>query len=103
MTLALYSFFIQNKIHEMGRSRMDTQAVELACRNWLISQLIQAGLEVARPERDRGIDLIAYLDVDSPSTKFLARPIQMKGGSGRCFSLDPRYERFHDLLLVYVW
>ncbi|MHB2036215.1 MAG: hypothetical protein ACYCPW_05680 [Nitrososphaerales archaeon] len=41
---------------------MDTQLVELAGRNWLTSELLKAGLEVARPERDRGIDLIAYVD-----------------------------------------
>lgn len=37
--------------------RVDTQLVELAGRNWLASELLRAGLEVARPERDRGIDL----------------------------------------------
>lgn len=42
----------------------DKNIVELAGRNWLASQLFRAGLEVARPERDRGIDLIAYLDMD---------------------------------------
>lgn len=43
---------------------VDTQLVELAGRNWLASELLRAGLEVARPERDRGIDLIAYVDLD---------------------------------------
>jgi len=52
---------------------MDPQLVELAGRNWLTSQLLQAGLEVARPERDRGIDLIAYRDMDERN-RFLAYP-----------------------------
>lgn len=81
----------------------DSQLVELAGRNWLISQLLQAGLEVARPERDRGIDLIAYLDVDKKLRDFISCPIQMKAASNRSFGLDPKYKRFHRLLLVYVW
>jgi hypothetical protein len=37
----------------------DSLLVELAGTNWLMSQLLHLGLEVAKPERDRGIDLIA--------------------------------------------
>jgi len=55
------------------------------------------------PERDRGIDLIAYLDRDAHSGQFVACPIQMKAATTECFSLDPKYEKFHQLLLVYVW
>jgi hypothetical protein len=81
---------------------VDKSLVELAGRNWLASQLFRAGLEVARPERDRGIDLIAYLDMDN-SGSFIACPIQMKAASKAVFSLFPKYERFHDLILAYVW
>jgi hypothetical protein len=81
---------------------MDSQLVELAGRNWLTSELLQAGLEVARPERDRGIDLIAYRDLDERQ-RFLAYPIQMKAATGEIFSLDPKYERFPRLILAYVW
>lgn len=80
----------------------DKNIVELAGRNWLASQLFRAGLEVARPERDRGIDLIAYIDMDK-SGRFIACPIQMKAATGAIFSLFPKYEKFPDLLLVYVW
>jgi hypothetical protein len=59
--------------------------VELAGRNWLASELLRAGLEVARPERDRGIDLIAYLDLDERVSSFLACPIQMKAATGALF------------------
>jgi hypothetical protein len=83
--------------------KADTQLVELAGRNWLASQLQSAKIEVARPERDRGIDLIAYLDRDAQAGQFVARPIQMKAATAECFSLDPKYEKFHQLLLVYIW
>jgi hypothetical protein len=80
----------------------DPQLVEIAGRNWLTSELLQAGLEVARPERDRGIDLIAYRDLDK-ERKFRACPIQLKAATGEVFGLDPKYERFPGLVLVYVW
>lgn len=83
--------------------KQDGQLVELAGRNWLASELMRAGIEVARPERDRGIDLIAYLDRDRQERRFIARPIQMKAASRARFSLFPKYAKFHDLLLAYVW
>jgi hypothetical protein len=64
---------------------------------------LRAGIEVARPERDRGIDLIAYLDRDKRARRFIARPIQMKAASRARFSLYPKYAKFRGLLLVYVW
>jgi hypothetical protein len=84
-------------------ARADTQLVELAGRSWLISQLLQAKIEVARPERDRGVDLIAYLDLDESVGDFIACPIQVKVASTSMFSVDPKYEKFHRMLLVYVW
>ncbi len=33
---------------------MDTQVTEILGRNWLINELLRAGLEVATPLRDRG-------------------------------------------------
>jgi hypothetical protein len=38
--------------------------VEIVGTAWLVSQFVADGLEVARPERDRGVDLVAYLDRD---------------------------------------
>jgi hypothetical protein len=49
----------------------DTQLVELAGRNWLASQLQHAKIEVAKPERDREIDLIAYLDRHADAGQFV--------------------------------
>jgi hypothetical protein len=91
------------KLKETIPPRVDTQLVELAGRNWLASELLRAGLEIARPERDRGIDLIAYLDLDQASGNFLACPIQMKAATGAVFSLYPKYAKFPRLILAYVW
>jgi hypothetical protein len=77
--------------------KADGQLIELAGRNWLVSQLIQAGIEVARPERDRGIDLIAYID----PPRFVAVPIQMKAFSEASFSVYRK--RYRGMLFVCVW
>ena len=45
---------------EVTANQMDTQMIEIMGRNRLIDELLRAGLEVALPLRDRGIDLIAY-------------------------------------------
>jgi hypothetical protein len=78
---------------------MDTQVIELLGRNWLVSQLLSAGLEVAMPVRDRGIDLIAFID----KNKFVSCPIQMKAATQKAFSLNKKYEKFPNMLLTYVW
>jgi hypothetical protein len=64
---------------------------------------MRAGLEVALPARDRGIDLIAYADLDTRVPSFVARPIQMKAASDSVFGLDQKYAKFPDLLIAYVW
>jgi hypothetical protein len=60
-------------------------------------------LEVALPARDRGVDLIAYLDLESSVSKFVAAPIQMKAASTHAFSLDKKYLRIKNLIFAYVW
>ena len=82
---------------------MDTQTLELVGQHRLASELLQAGLEVAFPARDRGVDLIAYLDVDPESDRFVAKPIQLKSASRRSFGVWKKYGKFHDLILAYVW
>lgn len=82
---------------------LDAQAIELIGRNRLGSELLRAGLEVAVPARDRGIDLIAYADLSSHVRTFVARPIQMKAASERSFSLFRKYEKLRDLIIAYVW
>jgi hypothetical protein len=96
---------------------MDTQVIELLGRNRLVSELLRAGLEVAIPARDRGIDLIAYLDlvdppdeakdlasaVAGPVQRFAAMPIQMKAASRQSFSISKKYAKLCDLILAFVW
>lgn len=82
---------------------MDSQTIELLGRNRLVDELLLAGLEVAVPLRDRGIDLIAYVDLAAVASTFVAVPIQMKAASTRAFSLDVKYARISNLVLTYVW
>ena len=96
---------------------MDTQVIELLGRNRLVSELLRAGLEVAIPARDRGIDLIAYLDlidppdvtsdlaaaVVKPIQRFAAKPIQMKAASRQSFSISRKYAKLCDLIIAFVW
>ncbi len=82
---------------------MDTQTIEILGRNRLIEDLLLAGLEVAIPLRDRGVDLVAYVELAAATTKFAAIPIQMKAASTRAFSIDAKYQKISNLVLVYVW
>jgi hypothetical protein len=52
---------------------VDTGATEVLGRTWLTTQLMREGIELARPERDRGVDLIAY----TPDAAWML-PIQLK-------------------------
>ncbi len=81
----------------------DTQITELAGRHYLISQLLAGGVEVAVPVRDKGIDLIAYLDRTEEGRGFLARPLQLKANQEARFGLHRKYEQFQNLLMVYAW
>lgn len=82
---------------------MDGQTTEIIGRNLLVSQLVRDGLEVARPERDRGVDLIAYLDLDQAGGGFVATPIQMKAATKATFSIAKKYEKFSGMLFAHVW
>lgn len=79
---------------------LDTQQVEVLGRNILKAALIQNGIEVATPERDNGIDLIAFRW--SVSGQFVARPVQMKAASDYSFGIDRKYARIPGLILAYV-
>jgi hypothetical protein len=81
----------------------DPQVVELLGRNLLVTELLRAGLEVALPIRDRGIDLIAYADTGEDVSEFGACPIQMKAASDASFSINSKYRVFPGLLIAYVW
>lgn len=89
----------------MQESKSDSQIVEILGRNKLINELLKAGLEVASPIRDRGIDLITYIDInkDDRLQSFIACPLQMKAATKRRFSVSQKYEKFSNLLLTFVW
>ena len=82
---------------------LDSQVVEILGRQLLIEQLLRANIEVAEPIRDRGIDLIAYVDRGPEVSTFEARPIQMKASSARAWGINRKYAPFPGLLLAYVW
>lgn len=82
---------------------MDSQSVEIIGRSRLVEQLLLGGVEVALPARDRGIDLVAYLDLEEALAAFVACPIQMKAATGRSFSISAKYARFPNLIHAYVW
>lgn len=82
---------------------MDDQLLEMFGKHRLTESLLNADLEVAFPARDRGIDLIAYSDVNAQLGHFVGLPIQMKAASKACFSIDRKYFRFPDLLIAFVW
>lgn len=84
-------------------SSLDTQTIELLGRNRLVSELLMAGLEVGLPTRDRGVDLIAYVDLSAKVSSFVAAPIQMKAASSRSFSVDKKYAKISNLILAHVW
>lgn len=47
--------------------------------------------------------MIAYLDIDKRVEVFSSCPIQLKAAMKRSFGLSRKYERIHNLLIVYVW
>jgi len=61
---------------------VNTRAVEIAGRNWLVARLLIRGIEVATPDIDRGIDLIAFREFSAED-----------GGLGPDDPGDPGYER----------
>ncbi len=83
--------------------QQDTQITEIMGRNRLVNELLLAGIEVAIPMRDRGVDMIAYLDRDETMKRFVGIPIQLKVASRQNFSVAGKYEKFHDLVIAYVW
>jgi hypothetical protein len=62
-------------------------------------------VEVARPERDRGVDLIAYLDLDEAGGGFVACPIQLKAATSASFSIDAKYRKFSasGMIHAFLW
>ena len=80
---------------------LDTQQVELIGTAALEAELIRQGFEVARPRRDRGVDLIVYSD--APDRPFAAVPIQVKAASEKTFGVFKKYEKFKNMVMVNIW
>jgi hypothetical protein len=72
--------------------------VEVLGRAALTAALAADGLEVARPERDIGVDLLAFT-----RAPWMAVPLQMKAATGEVFSVQRKYEPIEHLIMVYVW
>jgi len=81
----------------------DTQITELAGRHYLIAQLLAGGVEVASPVRDKGVDLIAYVETANDRPEFLACPIQLKANKDARFGIEKKYGKIPSLLMVYAW
>jgi hypothetical protein len=83
-----------------GRGDLDAQQVELIGTALLTSMLLRDGIEVADPRRDRGVDLIAYLE---RSGEFYAAPIQVKAYFDARLTIDRKYSTIADIRIVHVW
>lgn len=75
---------------------LDGQQVEIVGRNWLTTELVHAGFEVATPIRDKGVDLLV-----SPSDYAWTLPIQLKTGRETVFQVHRKYVGMR-LVVVYV-
>lgn len=82
----------------MDAEKLDTQQTEILGRAALTAELMADGLEVAQPDRDLGVDLVAYT-----VNPWKAMPIQLKVATGNAFSVDRKYERLERLVMAYVW
>jgi hypothetical protein len=85
----------------MARSSY-TQRVEIIGRQWLTGELVRAGLEVAGPVRDDGVDLLVL-----PEDYSWTQPVQVKTHLDRDINVYPKYARDdrHDrrpLLMAYT-
>jgi hypothetical protein len=80
---------------------MDKQQIELVGIAALTAVLIREGFEIARPLRDRGVDLIIFSD-DTPSP--LAIPLQVKIHSETGLEVfRKKYQSFPGIVYALVW
>ena len=80
--------------------KLDSKQVELIATSWMEAQLMRKGYEVARPLRDKGIDIIAYRD--DPDHAFSATPIQIKSAQKKTFSIQKKYAD-RNIVMAYIW
>jgi hypothetical protein len=84
----------------MNSEHGHAREIELLGRDWLVNELRRAGVEVAYPENDKLIDLIAYR-ASSKSQRIV--PIQLLAASKRKFGVYQKHSGIEDLLMVYIW
>jgi hypothetical protein len=99
----LHAFKVTAVVAKRRKNKRSNQVVEVIGRSRLIETLLRARLEVARPERDCGIDLIAYVDRHKGPKSFIAYPLQLKAASYEQFSIEKKYARISRLILIYIW
>lgn len=78
---------------------LDAQTIGLLGRDKVIEQLHRAGLEVALPRRDHGVDIIAYAD---KATAFQALPIQVKASAGFRWVVNAKYAPFAEIVIAFA-
>lgn len=83
----------------MNLEPFDAQTIGLLGRDKVIEQLHRAGLEVALPRRDRGIDVIAYADRDRV---FQALPIQVKASAEFRWVVNEKYGPFGEMVIAFA-
>ena len=85
---------------DQPKTKISTEAVEAAGRNWLSAQLLLRGLEVSVPIVDRGVDLIVFKEVGDLGIRAL--PLQLKCASAESFGIHRKYAE-RGITMVYVW
>jgi len=78
---------------------LDAQTIGLLGRDKVIEQIHRAGLEVALPRRDHGIDIIAYAD---KANSFQALPIQVKASAGFRWVVNAKYASFAEIVIAFA-
>ena len=66
---------------------------------YLAEKLSSAGIRLAFPEFDSGIDVIAYFT----DGRFLSAPVQLKSSTQQGFYTNKKYLQIPDLRIVYLW
>lgn len=80
---------------------MDKQQIELIGTAALTAELVRQRFEVARPIRDRGVDLIVFSDASAQPS---AIPLQVKVHSETGLELfREKYKSFPGLVYAIVW
>ncbi len=78
---------------------LDAQTIALIGRDRVIEQLHRAGLEVALPRRDHGIDVIAYVDKEPT---FQALAIQVKASANFRWVVNEKYGPFAEMVIAFA-